>query len=88
MADDNSTAETQPDAARMELAPDGLHETEEGYAVDCPECGSTVSLHRIVETGRCTGTLDADHTETTGEDQQIQRPECTAELSLELVWTA
>lgn len=85
MADDSPTADT--DAARMELTPDGLHELDEGYAVDCPECGATVTLHRIVETGRCPGTIDADHTETTGEDRQIQQPECTAELSLELVWS-
>lgn len=88
MADHDSTAESDTDAARMELTPDGLHESAEGYALDCPECGSTVSVHRIVETGRCSGTLDADHTETTGEDRQIRDPECTAELSLELVWTA
>ncbi|WP_424020017.1 hypothetical protein ACOZ4N_20525 (plasmid) [Halorientalis pallida] len=48
---------------------------------------STASVHRIFETGRCTGTLDPAHTATTGEDRQLQPPECTAELSLELVWS-
>lgn len=84
MANDNSTVEA--DAARMELTPDGLQESREGYLIDCPECGSTVSLHRIVEAGRGTGQLDSHHTGTTTGDGQTKRPGCTAELSLELAW--
>jgi hypothetical protein len=57
VADGNSTTETGANGAAMELGPDALHESDARYVVDCPECGSTVSLHRIVETGRCTGRL-------------------------------
>ncbi|WP_336003420.1 hypothetical protein [Halorientalis halophila] len=84
MSDDSAT-DGGANAARMELGPDALHETDEGYVVDCPSCGSTVSLHQIVETGHCPGHLDADRTET-AEDQQLEDPGCTASLSLELVW--
>lgn len=81
MSDDSSENE-----ARMELEPDALHEGDNGYSIDCPECGSTVSLARIVEVGRCTGHLESEETEVEGEDEQLQDPNCTAALSLELVW--
>jgi hypothetical protein len=87
VADGNSTPDTGPNGAAMELGPDAFHESDAGCVVDCPECGSIVSLHRIVETGRCTGRPEADHTETTAEDQQVERSECSAGLSLELVRT-
>lgn len=71
--------------ARMELTPDTIHENE-AISLDCPECGSTVTITQIIEDGHCSGTLDADQTEVVDDDEQLQEPGCTAELSLELVW--
>lgn len=86
MSDDSSHPAESSNAARMQLDSDALHEGDGGYAIDCPECGSFVTLARIVETGRCPGSLDADVTEVEDDDEQLQEPGCTAELSLELVW--
>jgi len=86
MSDDGSSSEPNGDGARMRLEPDAIHEGDDAYALDCPECGSTVSLVRIIETGRCTGHLESEATEVEGDDEQLQDPNCTAELSLELVW--
>ena len=86
MSDESSGAGSSEAEARMELEPDALHEGEDGYFLDCPECGSAVSLPQIIEEGRCSGALDADVTEVEGDDQQLQEPTCTAVLSLDLVW--
>ncbi len=86
MSDSSETAES--DAARMELGPDAVHEgDEEGPYVDCPQCGSPVTLTQIIEEGRCTGTLESETAEVEADDDQIQQG-CNAELSLELVWEA
>jgi len=65
-----------------------IHEGDGEQFLDCPQCGSPASLTQIIETGRCTGQLDAEETETYAEDQQLQETGCTADLSLELVWEA
>lgn len=76
------------DAARMELEPTAVHQGEEEPYVDCPQCGSPVTFTQIVEEGHCTGHLDADVAEVEAEGgEQIQQPDCTADLSLELVWS-
>lgn len=82
-------SESPPDngdseGSRMKLEPKALHETDEGVSVDCPQCGSTVSIVQIVNEGRCTGQLDDEMAET--EDDTELQDGCTAELSLELVW--
>lgn len=89
MADDASRTNDISDGARMTLDPDSIHEGDEGYAIDCPECGATVPLYQIVEEGRCPGFLDAegaDTAETADEPTELKGSGCTAELSLELVW--
>ena len=86
MSDDASPADAGENEARMELESDALHESDSGYYLDCPECGSSVTVHRIVEDGRCSGTLDADVAEVEGDDEELQDPNCTAKLSLELIW--
>jgi hypothetical protein len=83
----NDDATVDADGAGPGLTPDGFHESEAGYVLDCPECGSTASLRRIVEAGHSTEPVDADHTKTTSEDRVIRRPGCTAVLSLELAWS-
>ncbi len=83
---DDATEHGSSEEARMELEPDALHEGENGYFLDCPECGSPVSLIQVIEEGRCTGFLDADVTEVEGDGEQLQEPACTAVLSLDLVW--
>jgi len=85
MSEESSTADAGTEA-RMELDPDTLHEGDSGYALDCPECGATVTLPQIIEEGRCTGSLDADTTEVEGDGEELKEPACTAVLSLELVW--
>lgn len=61
-------------AARMEITPEEIREDDEGYQVECPACGTSTTLMTIVESGHCGG---------------VERGEvdCTAELSLELVWS-
>jgi len=86
MSDESSGPGSSDGEARMELEPDALHEGEDGYYLDCPECGAAVSLPRIIEKGRCSGSLDADVTEVESDDEQLQEPGCTAVLSLDLVW--
>ncbi|MFC6837445.1 hypothetical protein [Halomarina ordinaria] len=82
MSDETSgTDEHDAESARMELGPDALHESDEGYSLDCPECGSPASLIDIVEHGRCRGYLENE-----GREDTDRAPDCTAELSLELVW--
>ena len=71
------------DAARMELESDAFHQDDEGYYVDCPECGSAASISNVIEHGRCNGYLDQRREET---DLDEQAMDCTAMLSLELVY--
>ena len=70
------------DAARMELTPDALHQTDEGaYYVDCPECGSAASLSNVLTHGRCNGYLDQREAETDLDERAMS---CTAKLWFEL----
>jgi hypothetical protein len=80
-------ADTDRQGARMALDPDTVHESDDGPALDCPACGSTVSLTGIIEEGHCPGSVDADAVEVESEDEQLRERTCTADLSLELVWT-
>jgi len=74
--------ETTGQAARMELEPDAFHDGEEGYYIDCPECGSPAYIDTVIQEGRCQGYLgDAAASENVDHE-----PSCTAELTLELVW--
>ncbi|MGQ4557152.1 hypothetical protein [Halobellus sp. GM3] len=84
---DNETETNQQHSARMELDADTLHEGERGFYLDCPACGASVSMAQVIEEGHCSGVLDADETEVESDDTQLQGTECTAKLSLELVWT-
>ena len=59
--------------ARLELTPDEVREADDGYYIECPECGTPTRLIRIVESGRCAGYGSDD-------------VDCEASLSLELVW--
>lgn len=74
------------DGARMVLEPDALHESEEALWIECPSCGSPATIDQIVEHGRCSNYLDAEVSESGG--QQLQDVECDAKFSLELVWEA
>ena len=70
-------------AARMELGPDAWHQTDDGFYVDCPECGSAATLSNVVAHGRCNGYLDDQEGETDLDEASMS---CTAKLSLELVY--
>lgn len=85
MSDSHETASAASDAARMELEPNTIHEKETGLHLDCPQCGAAVSLVRIIQDGSCPGRLENDESETANE---TELGDCTAKLSLELVWTA
>ncbi|WP_224333241.1 hypothetical protein [Haloprofundus halobius] len=61
------------EAGRMELNPDAFLEADEGYAIECPECGSQTPLMRVVETGRCDG-------------YRGDTVQCSALLRVELAW--
>ncbi len=67
----------------MELEPDAWHEADDGYYLDCPECGSPAHLMDIVEFGRCRGYLEDE-----GREDTDREPTCTATLQLELAWTS
>lgn len=87
----SDSARDRPDdseAARMQLGPDAIHEMDEELAIDCPQCGATVSILQIVNEGYCPGRLDAEETEVESDDTDPQEGECGAQLSLELVWEA
>ncbi|WP_276256996.1 hypothetical protein [Halomontanus rarus] len=66
--------ETDPpaDAARLFLERDALSQRDDGFVIDCPECGSSTLLADVVREGRCSG-----YGEEAG---------CGAALWLELVW--
>ena len=73
-------------AARMTLDADAWHQNQDGnYYVDCPECGSAATLSNVVAHGRCNGYLDERETETRVDESAMS---CTAQLSLELVYTS
>lgn len=72
------------DGSRMRLEPDAVHEADDGVYLDCPQCGATVSVVRIVTTGRCSGHLD----DLAHAEDDTGREECNAKLSLELLWEA
>lgn len=74
------------DAARMELGKDAWHQDEDGsYYIDCPECGSAATISNVVNHGRCNGYLDEAESDTELDENRMS---CTAELSLELVYTS
>lgn len=80
----------QEDAARMQLGPDAVHESDndgEQY-FDCPSCGAPVTVTQIIEEGRCSGALDAEVAESYTNDTAVQDTGCTADLALEMVWKA
>lgn len=83
--DSGTDSDDAPAGARMTLEPDSLHERGDELAVDCPQCGATVSLRRIIEDGRCPGYVEDDEMNAQG-DERLQDTDCTAKLSLELVW--
>ncbi|ELZ19909.1 hypothetical protein C475_21464 [Halosimplex carlsbadense 2-9-1] len=86
---DSESADGDSDAtsgARMTLGPDAILETEDGNALDCPACGTTVTVMQVIEDGHCPNYLDEDDVEVDENAGQVQGPECTAELSLELLW--
>ncbi|WP_101295114.1 hypothetical protein [Halegenticoccus soli] len=60
------------EAAHMSITPDELREEDDGYYIECPECGTPTRFVRIVETGRCAG-----YGGDTG---------CTAKLAVDLLW--
>lgn len=80
---DSSTGEG--DGARMMLEPNTVHDEGGEPAIDCPQCGSTVSLTQVIQEGRCTGQPGGEASESE-DGEQLQEGGCTAELSLELVW--
>lgn len=88
MSESSSDPPDESDAARLVLEPDAVHEGDGEIYLDCPQCGSSVSVTRIIEEGHCPGWIDAEEAETQNEDTKLQEPRCTAELSLELVWKA
>ena len=87
MSETPSDETGRPEGSRMMLEPKTIHETDDGVYLDCPQCGSNVSIVQIVTEGHCTGMLDGDIAETE-DDTQLQEEGCNAQLSLELVWEA
>jgi hypothetical protein len=79
------TSGTDDDTARMTLDADAFHEAEE-LSIDCPNCGATVGVMEIAETGHCDGIVGADEIE--GDSEVPTEGNCDASLSLELVWAA
>lgn len=86
MSDSPRDDSNRDEGARMKLGPEAIHETDDGIYLDCPQCGSNVSIVQVVTEGRCTGRLEGEMAETES-DTELQEG-CTAELSLELVWHA
>ncbi|WP_276300409.1 hypothetical protein [Halorussus lipolyticus] len=73
------------EAARMELEPDAIHESDSGYYFDCPECGSPATVENIIEERRCNGYLNE---QVEGIDFDVENVTCTALLQLELAYTS
>lgn len=84
-ADSASAEDDAPSGARMTLGPDAILKNEEGVALDCPACGTTVTVMQVIEDGHCPNCLDEDDVEV-DENAGQRGPECTADLTLELVW--
>jgi hypothetical protein len=72
-------------AARMELEPDAIHESDSGYYFDCPECGSPATIENIIEHGRCNGYLNE---QVEGIDFEVENVSCSAVLRLEMAYTS
>lgn len=87
MSETPTESDDRPEGSRMPLEPDSIHEADGGIYLDCPQCGSNVSVEQIVTEGRCSGRLDGDYAEVE-DDTRLQDRGCTAHLSLELVWEA
>jgi len=73
------------EAARMELEPDAIHGSREGYYFDCPECGSPATVDNIIEEHRCNGYLNE---QVEGIDVDVENVSCSAVLRLELAYSA
>ncbi|WP_324760583.1 hypothetical protein [Haloarcula montana] len=84
MADQASKSDDRTDGSRMMIEPDSVHEGEDGIFLDCPKCGSNVSIGRIVSTGRCSNSIDGEKDAVQGDDSSAD--DCDAHLALELVW--
>ena len=84
--DSDTASDDAPTGAHMTLEPDALHEHEAELAVDCPQCGATVSLQHIVEAGTCSGYLANDEMNAESGPESPKDTGCGAKLSLELVW--
>lgn len=84
MMSGSSPGNSDGDETRMTLEPDSVHEMDDGTYLDCPQCGSNVSVVQIVTRGRCPGQLDDEIAET--EDDTELQDGCGASLTLELVW--
>lgn len=83
---DSQPENSDSEGSRMTLGPDAIHETDDGIYLDCPQCGSNVSVAQVVTEGTCTGHLD-DEVAETEDDTELQEG-CNANLSLDLVWKA
>jgi len=86
MSDSPTDESNGPDGQRMLLGPDTIHEEDAGIYLDCPQCGSNVSIERVITKGSCSGVVAGNATETP-DDTELES-QCTANLSLELVWEA
>ncbi|WP_459190728.1 hypothetical protein [Halosimplex sp. J119] len=84
----DTDSDDAPAGARMMLEPDSIHEQEGDLAIDCPQCGATVSIQHIVEEGYCPGYLEDDEMNAESGGETPQEGGCGAQLSLELVWEA
>lgn len=84
-----SDSDDESGAARMMLEPDAVHEGEDELYLDCPSCGSPAPIELVVEEGHCLGYIDGDvaESERVGEHEPVRDVDCTADLSLELVWS-
>lgn len=86
MADAPTEGADAPAGSRLMLEPKTIHERDDGVYLDCPQCGSNVSITRIITKGECSGQLEGEVAEAE-DDTQLQQ-DCNATLSLELVWEA
>ncbi|WP_436930872.1 hypothetical protein [Halosimplex halobium] len=86
MTDSETASDDAPSGARMTLGPDAILKDRDGIALDCPACGTTVTVMQVIEDGHCPNYLDEDDVEVEENAGEVQGSGCTAELSLELVW--
>ncbi|WP_210424991.1 hypothetical protein [Halorussus halobius] len=85
MVDDDPAEVDWEEAVRMELEPDAIHESRDGYYFDCPECGSPATIDNIIEERRCNGYLNE---QVEGIDFDVENVSCSAVLRLELAYSA